>query len=736
MPIAASHRSIRWKLAAAFVLVACFVAAFVVAAIAIQFETVERAAQLEGAHVAELIAESAIEDNGFRRNLQEFVTRLHTLRKRDVVIVDVTRKGLADADPDELGRVYNQDSGNEVGMTIADGRTRTFIEKNERHPEGAHQVVVALPQRTAVPGTGSIGAVILEYTQIREALFATERRQLYLIVAAGFAIVLLTTLFGLGIARRITQPLRDLKSSVERIAGHDYAARVAVQSRDEIGELAAAFNRMAEDLSAGQRERLAHKGELEGRVEERTRELHKANALLQQEGRQHQLAAERAEYLAYYDSLTALPNRGMFNRLLNQALSSARRNSRQLAVLFVDLDRFKIINDTLGHEAGDLLLQEVGRRLKASLRESDGVARLGGDEFVVLLPDLPDVGYVEVVANKIRAAAGESFVALGQEFRVTASIGVSIFPQDGDDGQALMKNADIAMYQAKEDGKNTFRMYSAQMNRHSVERLALESSLRRALERDEFQLHYQPKINARSDRIVGTEALLRWRHPELGLLEPAKFIPLAEETGLIVSIGKWVLRTACAQNVAWQKKGLPRLSMAVNLSPRQFADDELLADVAAILGETGMRADLLELEVAESTLMRDVEKALAMLKAFRQMGLRLAIDRFGTGYSSLSTLSRFPIDTIKIDGSFIRDLAGHAENRGIAEAVIAMGRTLSLIVIAEGVETREQVDFLREQSCDEFQGFYFSMAVPPDRFAQMLEAQLARRPLRVAEQPA
>jgi EAL domain-containing protein (putative c-di-GMP-specific phosphodiesterase class I) len=340
-----------------------------------------------------------------------------------------------------------------------------------------------------------------------------------------------------------------------------------------------------------------------------------------------------------------------------------------------------------------------------------------------LLPDLRDAGDAEVVARKILAATDKPFVALGQEFRVTASVGVSTYPKDGDDEQALMKNADIAMYQAKEDGKNHFQFYSAQMNTNSFERLALESSLRRALDHDAFRLHYQPKIDARSGRIAGVEALLRWEHPELGLVAATKFIPVAEETGLIVSIGKWVLKTACTQNVAWQKSGLPRLNIAVNLSRRQFADEGLLRDVTSILEETGMSADLLELEITESTLMHDVDKAIRTLKALRDMGVRLAIDNFGTGYSSLSNLRKFPIDTIKIDGSLIRDLSDHAENRGIAEATIAMGRNLSMTVVAECVETKAQADFLREHACDEFQGFYFSKAVTAAKFAELLEAQ-------------
>ena len=515
-------------------------------------------------------------------------------------------------------------------------------------------------------------------------------------VWAIVAVVLLASLLGLAVAliisRSIMKSVLECLGFASRVAQGDLSTRLSPKGGSEFGTLAVALNRMTEVL------------------EQRDTEVNESNTLLQQEVHQHKLATERAEYLAYYDSLTTLPNRSLFSKLLNQAISLARRDAKPLAVLFVDLDRFKIINDTLGHEAGDLLLQEVGRRLQTCLRESDTVARLGGDEFVVLLPSLNDPADVEVVAHKILAATSKSFTALGQEFRVTASVGVSIYPTDGEDEQSLMKNADIAMYQAKEDGKNNFRLYSVQMNTHSFERLALESSLRRALEHNEFELHYQPKIDSRSGGIVGMEALLRWQHPDLGMVSPAKFIPIAEETGLIVSIGKWVLKTACAQNVAWQQRGLPDLNMAVNVSGRQFLDENLLGDVTSILKETGMNPTLLELEITESTLMHDVDKAIRILKAFRDMGVRLAIDDFGTGYSSLSNLRQFPVDTIKIDGSFVRDLSNHAESRGIAEAIIAMGRTLSLTVVAECVETKAQADFLRQRSCDEFQGL-FSKAV-------------------------
>jgi diguanylate cyclase (GGDEF)-like protein len=442
------------------------------------------------------------------------------------------------------------------------------------------------------------------------------------------------------------------------------------------------------------------------------------------ENEAHLTHARRVEYLAYHDGLTALPNRGLFNKLLSQAISQARRYHRKLAVAFIDLDRFKQINDTLGHEAGDELLKEVANRLKACVRDSDTVARLGGDEFVVLLTELSDEQYAAAVAQKIITSVAKPFTLLGQEFRVTASIGISSYPKDGPDEQTLTKNADIAMYQAKEDGKNNFQFYSEQLNANSLERLTLESSLRHALERNEFQLYYQSKRDIATGQITGMEALLRWQHPDLGIVAPMQFIPVAEETGLIVPIGRWVLHTACLQNVTWQKHGLPRLKIAVNLTARQFSDEHLLRDIAAVLKSSGMEASLLELEIHESLLIQDIEKTLRILTDLKSMGVKIAIDDFGTGYSSLATLQRFPLDTIKIDRSYIRDIAIRGEDRNLTEAIIAMGKSLSLTVVAQGVETKEQADFLRQHACDEFQGFYFNKPMSADQFTELLQAQV------------
>jgi diguanylate cyclase (GGDEF)-like protein len=442
-------------------------------------------------------------------------------------------------------------------------------------------------------------------------------------------------------------------------------------------------------------------------------------------------ADERIEYLASHDGLTDLPNRELFNGLLRHTIDAARRNARAFALLFIDLDRFKIINDSLGHDAGDLLLVEVARRLRGALRASDVVARLGGDEFVVVLEETSDRNDIEQIAGHLLSVVGQPMQLSGHECHTTASIGIAVYPENGADAATLTKNADIAMYLAKEDGKNGFRFFSGEIKAQSIERLRLETELRRAVARQQFSLHYQPKVDMESGQITGVEALLRWKHPELGLVSPAQFIPLAEETGLIVPIGRWVMREACAQNMAWQRRGLRPVSMAVNLSPRQFADEQLLHDVDEAIAASGMSPVLLQLEVTESMVMRNVTRAVRVLDAIQSRGIRLAIDDFGTGYSSMSLMKQFPIDTIKIDRSFVRDLPRDSEDQAIAQAIISMGKALGMTVVAEGVETAEQHAFLRDHRCDEIQGFLFSKPLPPRELEKLLRTEplLASPPL-------
>ena len=432
-------------------------------------------------------------------------------------------------------------------------------------------------------------------------------------------------------------------------------------------------------------------------------------------------AEARVSRLAHYDELTGLPNRTMFHERVGHAIAQARRNAKSLAILFIDLDDFKKINDTLGHGAGDRALRVIAERLRGCLRATDTVCRLGGDEFVVLIEELPQPENVAEVAKKILAAIVQPFPLDAGQYHLSASIGISTYPGDSDDLQGLMKNADIAMYRAKEQGRNNYQFYSTQMNVHTLERLALESDLRHALARDEFRLHYQPKVDIRSGRITGVEALLRWQQPGRELVPPAQFIPLAEETGLIVPIGDWVLRTACLQSKAWLDKGLPPLTVAVNLSARQFAHESLIEDVARTLRDTKLDPASLELEITESMVMRDPERAVILLAALKAMGIRLSIDDFGTGYSSLSYLKRFPLDSVKIDRSFIQDLPGSVDDAAITRAIIAMAHSLRLKSIAEGVETEEQLGFLREEGCDEMQGYLFSRPLPEDEFLRFFQ---------------
>jgi diguanylate cyclase (GGDEF)-like protein/PAS domain S-box-containing protein len=435
---------------------------------------------------------------------------------------------------------------------------------------------------------------------------------------------------------------------------------------------------------------------------------------------EQKFAEERVQYLATHDDMTGLPNRTMFGELLDHTLESARRHERKCALLFIDLDRFKVINDSLGHQNGDILLRETALRLKTSVRSSDVVARLGGDEFVVMLDSYGSFMDVADIARDVLSAVLEPIEIMGQECRVTASIGIARFPRDATDSTTLMRHADIAMYHAKEEGKNNFQFYSPELSPMSAQRLVVETHLRRALENKQLSVQYQAKVDLKSGKINGTEALIRWNHPQLGAVSPAQFIPVAEDTGLIVPIGKWVLRTACEQNMAWQRQGLPRIVMAVNLSPRQFKDPNLLNDIAETLEQTRMAPELLELEITESMIMSDVDQIVERVAAIKNLGVRFAIDDFGTGYSSLSQLKRFPIDTLKIDRSFIRDIPSNAEDKAITDAIISMGKTLGVTLVAEGVETVAQRTFLRRRGCDEMQGFLFSKPCHPEEFAQLL----------------
>jgi len=430
---------------------------------------------------------------------------------------------------------------------------------------------------------------------------------------------------------------------------------------------------------------------------------------------------ERIQHLAHYDPLTDLPNRALFEDRLRHSLERARRHQKQVALLFIDVDNFKNINDSFGHQVGDQFLQAVAGRLTACLRKEDTVARLGGDEFTVILEDTHHAQDAVIVAQKIFKALSEPFSLQGQEVFATASMGIALYPQDADNPVDLAKNADTAMYRAKEQGKNIYQFYTAEMVTQALKRLAMEASLRRALERQEFLLHYQPQVDLKTGQIIGMEALVRWQHPELGLVSPAEFIPLAEETGLIVPLGHWVLRTACAQNKKWQDAGFPPLCMAVNISGRQLKEETFPEMVRQVLQETGLDPSYLELEITESILMDSVESALERLSHLKSLGVKISIDDFGTGYSSMSYLKQFPIDKLKIDSSFVRDIPHDPDDVAINAAIIAMAHNLRLAVIAEGTATAEQLRFLREKNCDQMQGFFFSRPLPAEEFTGLLQ---------------
>lgn len=438
-------------------------------------------------------------------------------------------------------------------------------------------------------------------------------------------------------------------------------------------------------------------------------------------------ARETLRVQATRDPLTGLPNRLLFSNRLTYSLEQARRHDELVAIIFLDLDHFKLINDTLGHSIGDGLLKEVAGRLVNSLRKVDTIARMGGDEFTVIATGLKRAEDAEIVAQKMLQAFSNSFQIEGHELFVTPSIGISIYPTDGCDAETLVKNADTAMYRAKEQGRNNYHIYTESSSNTTVEWVTLESHLRRAVERREFILYYQPRLSIKTGQTIGAEALVRWKHPELGIVPPAQFIPLAEESGLIVPIGEMVLRTACIQNKTWQDAGLPAIDVAVNVSARQFHKEDLRETVKKVLDETGLAPEYLGLELTESTLMQDPDAAVEILSELKSMGVKLSIDDFGTGYSSLSYLKRFPIDAVKIDQSFVKEITTNSDDAAIAEAVATMAHRMKLKVIAEGVETIDQLECLRRLGCDEMQGYFVSRPVPSEEFEALLLEESRRK---------
>lgn len=505
-----------------------------------------------------------------------------------------------------------------------------------------------------------------------------------LVGLAGAAV--LAWLLALRLQRLISRPIESLARAMLNVsAEQDYSRRVPMERNDELGTLVENFNEMLHQIQL-------------------------RDADLQEK-------QDRLNYLAYHDDLTGLANRLLFNDRLHQAIEHARRLGSRVALLFIDLDRFKNINDSLGHNTGDQLLKEVASRLTTAIRGGDTLARLGGDEFVIICEQVADSQGITALAKRVQRVLNQPVTVGCQELFVSGSIGVSVFPEDGECVESLMQCADVAMYQAKERGRNNYQFFTPGMTERAQEMLRMEGKLRKAVSRGELLLHYQPQVDMRTGSIIGMEALLRWQHPVMGLVSPGKFIPLAEETGLIIPIGRWVLQQACKQAMAWQQAGYPVWTMAVNISPKQFWQADLLDTIEAVLAETGFNPLLLELEITESAIMQDAEKAIETMRRIREMGISLAIDDFGTGYSSLSCLRRFPLSKLKIDRTFTRDILVEEDRGAIAEGIMALARTLKLEVIAEGVEDARQVTFLLARGCSSGQGYHLGRPMPAEALA-------------------
>lgn len=521
-----------------------------------------------------------------------------------------------------------------------------------------------------------------------DRIHALTKKRLYII---GFALIIIVFILYLFSAfyESIIRTVFTLKRASLQFSRGDFSTRVDLQIYDELQHVGHAFNTMAEAFSNMMEERRSYE--------------------------------KKIEYHAYYDALTGLPNRILFNDRLKLALADAHGSDKLLAVIFLDLDRFKVINDTLGHETGDLLLKAVSERLTESVRQGDTISRMGGDEFLFLLPEIGGVSQARTIAENIVNHLKMPVKIDSHELFVSASIGISIYPDDGQDIGNLVKNADTAMYVAKYQGRNSYRFYNRDMNIKAEKILRMENSLRRAMERGEFLLYYQPRFDLANDKITGMEALIRWKHPESGFIPPGDFIPLAEEIGLIIPIGEWVLRSACMQHKAWLAKLTSPISISVNISAFQFQCGDFLETVKRILEETSMDPSLLELELTESVVMNNGEMTIVKLKQLKELGIKISIDDFGTGFSSLNYLKHFPIDSLKIDRSFIKDIPMAPKDTAITKTIIALGRRLHLRVVAEGVETKEQLAFLSSRRCNEVQGYLISRPLPADEAIKLLQ---------------
>ena len=627
---------------------------------------------------------------------ETLTTHLRGLSVAKVKVYDMGGRTIFSTDPQQIGEDKSGNGGFQgarTGAVTSELTHRDEFSGFERVIENADLLSTYIPVRRT---NGAIGAVFEVYDDVTPFLARIERMQ-WMVVLGVF--IILCVLYGV---------LFVIVRHADGVIQRQYRQRDAAERA----------------LKRAQRT-------LEQRVEERTLELARVNAGLQAEVAERRLADQRVVHMAHHDALTGLPNRTLFADRVGQAIARAHRRDGKIAVLFLDLDRFKNVNDSLGHAIGDLLLTAVAERLTNCLREEDTAARLGGDEFIISLPDVADAGEAARVAARILGELAKPFTIAEHQLHADGSIGIALYPTDGDTAETLMRNADTAMYHAKESGRANYQFFSAQMTERVSRRLSTETDLRRALEHGEFALHYQPLIDLAEGRVSGAEALLRWPQNEHRLMSPSEFIPIAEDTGLIIPLGEWVLLEACSQAQAWQVRH-PGLKISVNLSARQFRQKDLIGMIERVLGETGLAPALLELELTESMLMHHAEETIGILTRLDEMGVRLAIDDFGTGYSSLSYLKRFPIHSLKIDRSFVRDISTDPDDAAIVTAIVAMARSLDLSVTAEGVETDEQAAFLRSLACHHAQGYHFGRPMPAQEFAARLALGAATQALRVA----
>ena len=556
--------------------------------------------------------------------------------------------------------------------------------------DGKHLLLLSIEKNRDINNIGEVGI----------------KATLWLLLGLFFLFaIIITVILDRGILLRFQELSNDIRKIGE---GKDLSVRLKRQNIDD--ELTDVSNEINGMLGALERSQLF--------LSKSESALKKAIEKLQDEVLEHEKTQEQIKYIAYHDTLTGLPNRNLLNELLVHSITLAERNNKCMAVLFLDIDGFKMINDSKGHGMGDQILQEVAERLLKTLRKSDVIARHGGDEFIVIIEELDNCSGVELIANKIINCFQEPFHLENQDYFLTTSVGVAVYPADGQTPDMLIKNADIAMYKAKENGKNQYLFCTPVMKDVANETMELSTNLYRAIEKNELELYYQPQLSCHNNQIMGVEALIRWRHPVMGLISPAKFIPIAEKTGLILPIGEWVLRTACQQNKKWQEQGLPKIRMGVNLSLRQFHNNDLLNLVESVLKETKLAPQYLELEITETIAMKEKSYIINTLNAFRQIGVSIAIDDFGTEYSSLSYLKHLPVDRLKVAMQFIRGIGIDHKDEALAKGIIVLAKSIGMNVIAEGVETKEQLEFLKNHNCDEIQGYYF--------FKPLIEAEMTK----------